>query len=109
MAESPNEVVLTSGMTYGAAQALIAAAWPRLRAVLFRPTVEHYKEGRPTAEELELGADDELCRIPDRKAILRGGMTGQNLQHAVMTAFGLETEVTGDGIRGIWRTALDEV
>lgn len=109
MSDPPSRVVLTSGMKYGEAKRLLAAAWPRLVIILFRPTVEHYKEGRLGAEDLELGADDELCRTPGREAVIRGDMTGQDLQHAVMSAFGLETEIEGVGVRGIWRTKLDEV
>ncbi|QEL19374.1 hypothetical protein [Limnoglobus roseus] len=108
MGDKSNKVVLTGDMKYGEVKTLIASAWPRLPIIIYRPTVEHYKEGRPTAEDLELSTGDELCGTPGREAVLHGGMTGQDLHNAVMRAFDLETEITGVGIRGIWRTKLDE-
>lgn len=96
-----SEVTLASGMKSGEAKARITAAWPRLPLILYRPTAEHDKEGRPGAEDLELGADDELCRTPGGEAAHRGAMTGQNLLHAMMSAFSLETHVTDVGIRGV--------
>ena len=109
MHDSANTVTLTSGMKYGEAKSLIAAAWPRLAVVIYRPTVEHYKEGRPGTEDLELGVGDELCHIPGREAVLHGSMTGQDMHSAVMRAFSLETDIAGVGIRGIWMTKLYEV
>ncbi len=108
MAAPPKQVILTAAMTYRAALALIAETWPRLPVLIYEPTVEHYKEGYPTAEELELGPDELLGRVPGREAVICGDMTGQSLHHAVMTAFGKETHVRGVGIRAIWATTLDE-
>ena len=94
-------------MRYADALALLRGAWPRLPIHLYTPTIEHYKEGYPTAEELEHGPDNPLGRTPGREAVLHGDMTGQGLHHAVLTAFGLETELRGGGIRSIWRETLD--
>ena len=83
--------------------------WPRLRVIIYRTTVQHYKEGFPTAEELELGDDEEMGRTPGREAFLRGDMTGQDLHHAMMKAFSLDTEIEESGIHWLWRTKLNEV
>ena len=107
MTASPRRAILTAETTYGTATALIADAWPRLPLLIYEPTVEHYKEGYPTAEELELGPDELLGRVPGREAVISGNMTGQGLHHAVMTAFGKETRVRGVGIRAIWLITLD--
>lgn len=106
MAEST--AVLTSHMKYGEAKALLAAVWPGLRVIIYRSTVQHFKEGYPTAEELELGEEEEMCRTSGREAVLRGSMTGQDLHHAIMKAFSLDTEV-GVGIHSVWREKLNEV
>jgi hypothetical protein len=108
MADSPNRIVLTGEMLYGAALAAVAGAWPRLPVLIYEPTIEHYKEGRPTAKELELGPEDRLCRTPQCEAVLLGGMTGQDLHSAIMRAFSRETDLRGIGIRAIWRVKLDE-
>ena len=107
MAESANRVVLTAEMTYGTALALVATAWPTLPVLIYEPTVEHYKEGLPAEDELELGPDEPLGRVPGREAALDGGLTGQGLHSAVMRAFGRETELRGVGIRSIWTVTLD--
>ena len=57
MSVSPNTVTLTKSIKYGDAKRVIAAAWSRLAIIIYRPTLEHYKEGRPGAEELELGPE----------------------------------------------------
>lgn len=102
-----NQIKITSGMKYGEAKTLLAALWPRIRVIIYRSTVQHYKEGYPTAEELELGDDEEMCRTPGREAVLHGEMTGQDLHHAVMKTFSLDTEL-GVGIHGMWRKKLSE-
>lgn len=64
MPDSAKAVTLTSEMTYGTARTLLAEAWPGLPIFIYEPTIEHYKEGRPTEEELELGPDETLARAP---------------------------------------------
>lgn len=94
MSVSPNTITLTNSMKYGDAKRLIAAAWSRLAIIIYRPTLEHYKDGPPGAEELEPEPEEELCRTSGRETILHGGMTSQGVHSAVMRAFSLETEIS---------------
>lgn len=76
MSVSPNSVTLTNSMKYGDAKRLIAAEWPRLAIIIYRPTLEHYKEVLPGAEELELGPEEELFRTSGWETIMRHDRSG---------------------------------
>ncbi|WP_020476401.1 hypothetical protein [Zavarzinella formosa] len=108
MTESTRRIVLTGDMTYAAALAAFAAAWPNIRLFWYRPTVEHYKEGRPTGEELELAPNDRLTRASGYQAVLRGDMTVQDLHAAMVGSFDLETRIRGEGNGPVWMATLDE-
>ena len=105
---SAKRVVLTGDMTYADALAAFAAAWPHVPVVWFRAEPAYYKDGRPTADELAPGPDEPLGRGRGDEVVLRGGTTGQGVQWAMMSRFGLETEVRGVGVRGVWLTTLDQ-
>lgn len=102
------QIELTGEMTYSQALAKFAEAWPNLKVIWYRPTVEHYKEGRPTEYDLELAPNESLTSMPDRNAALRGDMRVQIFHSTLLSAFGLETELRDGGIRSRWMSTLDE-
>ncbi|MDB5338950.1 MAG: hypothetical protein JWN70_4569 [Planctomycetaceae bacterium] len=108
MSGSQSHVELTGNMSYAAALATIAKIWPHLPVYFYRPTIEHYKEGLPSGEDLELRPDEPLNSLATSPVILRGDMTVQKFHAAIMVGFSLETELRGLAIHAIWMTTLDE-
>ncbi len=108
MSGSPSHVELNGNMSYASALATIAKFWPHLPVYFYRPTIEHYKEGLPSGEDLELAADESLNSLAVSPVIIRGDMIGQRFHAAIMSGFSLETELRGIGIHAIWMTTLDE-
>jgi hypothetical protein len=100
-------VELSSEMTYSQARELVAQAWPHLPVLWYRPTLQHYKEGYPSGEELEIAPDEQLAHSPGRQAVLRGNMTLQQFHSAIIRAFDLETNIRGTNMIAIWMTTLD--
>ncbi|MDB5392121.1 MAG: hypothetical protein JWM11_7767 [Planctomycetaceae bacterium] len=108
MNDTARRLTLAGEMTYSAGSAAFALIWPHLSVMWYRPTVEHYKEGFPTAEELELDADERLVGVPERVAQLRGEMTVQDCHATIISAFGLETVIRGIETHTIWMVSLDD-
>jgi hypothetical protein len=108
MSESTQSVRLTSDMTYAHTLVLLAEAWPNLSVMLYRPTIEHYKEGYPTAEELELAPEERLLYLPDRSAAIRGDMNVQDFHATMSRSFSVETIIRGIPTHLIWMVSLDE-